>query len=59
MLAAERARARIMTVAKGSLHCFKSDAAAGTDDEKFGHVRVILVFHPVSTSSLSLIALAE
>jgi hypothetical protein len=48
-----------MTVAKGSLHCFKSDAAAGTDDEKFGHVRVILVFHPVSTSSLSLIALAE
>ena len=27
-----------MTTAKGSLHRFKSDAAAGADDEKLGHV---------------------
>ena len=27
-----------MTTAKGSLYRFKSDAAAGTDDENFGHV---------------------
>jgi hypothetical protein len=41
-----------MTTEEGSLHRFKSDAAAGTDDEELGHIlsQVILVFGPMSTS---------
>jgi hypothetical protein len=50
-----------MTTAKGGLHRFKSNAAAGTYDEELGHVlsQVILVFGSMSTSRPRLSALVD